>query len=604
MSLKPTYCEPCPKYPSDTELDNVSIYFDAEDVSKTSEDDNDYVFGGSMDSPVSPKCYFTLVGAEFDNATDDFEEAGQSGQTETFNSAEIVHLVPNFRDHRSHSFGVFEKKKLSPIVERKLPQHVRSTENLRSSIESGDGEQEIVTKVKRKLGIAGISRQSSKERKTLLDDASRSANPSPYIEKMIKDLFIHKSTDEQSFKAIDPLEIERKISFEESNYVFTKVPGRSKSYNDGGGRGGSFKNLFSPVVQRFLSRDYKHAKEYSHSSGSIDRRRAYSDNTYSESDSNMKVDFIEEEIDDDCFWNDVCFTPRLDRPTREIQKEYRRNSSPEAFPDEVKFMCLFKKNSRDKRDDKSDKKRSTPKLDRKNKDKNPKLSRENSISSPWGSRKGTPKLSRESSIASPLGSKKGTPKLSRESSFASPMGSRKGTPKLSRESSLTSPFSSKKGTPKLSRESSVNSVTVTRGDPLMPKVTSMPQLVSKRSSTPKLERRKSTPKLRRRKESSHERIKKKMSDSELNKNKRELDVRSNRCTSTPELSRKRLLKSKSREKSFDSVHSSVHYMNSGSERKSEKRKSRKETYACEQDDKFMIEKWLDHVSNFVGIFYI
>lgn len=602
MDLKPGYCEHCSKFQTDVEpdFDTVSVYFDAEDFDKTQEVESPDVFGVGLDSPDSPRCFFTLDSSDFEQQNEKNEDTEQLSPVDLISPTELLSLSPTVRDHRSNSFGVFEKKKLSPIVERKITTQVRSTENLKSSLDENDVEEEVVTKARRKIGIAGIARQSSKDRKALIDAASKSLNPSPNIEKMIKDLFIHKSTDEQSFKAIDPLEIERKISYEEKNYDFTKVPTRSKSYNDTGGRVGSLKNLFSPVVQRFLSRDVKVGKEYSHSSGSLDRRRAYSDNTYSESDSNLKLEFSTEEIDDDCFWNDICFTPRLDRQTRERQKDYRRNSSPEAFPDELKFTCLFKKNTKDKKDDnaKLEKKKSTPKLDRKNKgDRAAKLSRENSLSSPWGSRKGTPKLSRESSLTSPIGSKRGTPKLSRESSLASPMGSRKGTPKLSRESSFTSPFSSKKGTPKLSRESSVNSPKCTKSEQKMSKVTSMPQLEN-RKSTPKLERRKSTPKLRQRKESSHERVRKKMSDSELNKHKKELDLQLNRCTSTPELSRKRLLKSRSREKSFEGSNENK----SNSVTKCEKRRSRKDTYSSESDEKFMIEKWLDHVSNFVGIF--
>lgn len=596
MAMQPEYCKKCAQTATNTEqdYDAVSVYFDAEDFVAGSQDHEKEVLARESETQTDPeylpKCYFTLDSFENeqDVSIDGEIEKGNYGVRP--DGSNLLHIdSSNVHDSRS-SAGVFEKKVLSPIVERKMNAYIQSAQDLRSSTDDGESEEPEEVKTKRKIGLSGRNQPSCKERKATTETGRRSANPTPNIEKMIKDLFIYKTFNEQSFKAVDPLEVEKKTSHGSSKLWLSK---RSESYETNF-RGGSIKNLFSPVVQRFLSRDWKPGKQLRHSNDSLDRRRAYSDNTFSDSETNLRVEISSEELIDDCFEDDVDYERSVETHKKQRQKDFRRNSSPEAFPQEMKLMCLFKRNIKEKKDEKPERKKSTKEWKTKG-DKSCRLSRENSVSSPWGSRKGTPKLSRESSLASPAGSKKGTHYLSRESSLASPVGSRMGTPKSSREGSYTSPHNSKRGTPKLSRDSSPSSPKCLRNETKMPKVTSMPQLESKRQ-TPKLERRKSTPKLKRQKDSSREHVRqKKMSDSELNRQKTP-GVKLNRCTSTPELSRKRFVKSKSREKSFEVGQCS-------STSKKPERRSKKETCMCEQDPRVMTERWLDQVLYFsVGTF--
>lgn len=595
MAMQPEYCKKCAQTftNSEQEFDTISVYFDAEDFVAGSPDDEKEKQARESETQTDPehppKCYFTLDSFENEQEVSMVSEIEKGNHGVRIDGSNLLHIDSSYDHDSRSSTGVFEKKVLSPIVERKMNAYFQSAQDIRSSTDDAESEELEEVKTKCKIGLSSRNQPSCRERKAMTDTGRKSANPTPNIEKMIKDLFIHKTFNEQSFKAVDPLEVEKKASHGSRKLWQSK---RSESYETNF-RGGSIKNLFSPVVQRFLSRDWKPRKQFGHSNDSLDRRRAYSDNTFSDSDTNLRMEISSEELIDDCFEDDVDYENSVETHKKQRQKDFRRNSSPEAFPQEMKLMCLFKRNLKEKKDEKPERKKSTKEWKTKG-DKSCRLSRENSVSSPWGSRKGTPKLSRESSLASPAGSKKGTYYLSRESSLASPAGSRMGTPKSSREGSYTSPYSSKRGTPKLSRDSSPSSPKCLKNEHKMPKVTSMPQLESKRP-TPKLERRRSTPKLKRQKDSSRDHVRKKMSDSELNRQKTP-GAKLNRCTSTPELSRKRFVKTKSRDKSFEVGQCS-------STSKKPERKSKKETCMCEQDQRVMTERWLDQVLYFsVGTF--
>jgi len=419
-------------------------------------------------------------------------------------SSSTIWLQPSGRDLRTNSWtgGHIDKKMLSPIAERRASLHSQSMSELGHL-------------------RAKYSTNEPPEVHSDEEDGGGAEKKSSYIARMMRDLFIHKTPDENIFHAIDPLELERRINSSIALGGYQDDIKRTRSEHTSSMLG-SIKNAFSPFVSRIKTSSSSPKIQISGHYGS--KERSLSDDFDRTSTQGLP------DTGADDVWNDVCYAPRFDKGSR---LDYRRRSSPEGLQMYDHFKSLVNK-------EQTKEKKVTHKNDKRKFGLTHSSSKDKGLTSPWQSRKGTPKLSRENSLVSPLSSEKGTPKispkLSRQSSLQSPVGSKKGkftfespfssrrgTPKLSRESSTTSPLLlSKEGNTPLKRGGSLNSFCfkiglkfdtdssaasspVTKARPLMPKVTSMPLLITKRSAKPEQEKgtpkqkRANTPKLSRRK---------------------------------------------------------------------------------------------------------
>lgn len=534
---------------------------------------------------------------------------------------------------KSSTFScLLRKKLLSPIIERRK----RSAQLETASYTCKDGQIETKT-----------DEDIKAERDPISTDANvLPGSQTPYIGQMMKSLLLQSKTDEKEFKALDPLDIERKI-------ISTPKLASSEYYK----KSKSCASALGKVKAKFGF--FKNA-----ASG---QKRAYSDSTYPSTDDVM----LELSTDgsygsESSIFDDVCFTQGLDQGGLRQDNRIRRISSSDILPRRqtktglIPFFDVF----RDKKVEypfqkKSSSKPELPcrydsgirKLIRESSDPviqrsgkvTPKLSRESSTDSPCGSKKGTLLLSRDSSLSSPFGSKNGTPVLSRGSSFASPNGSKR-TPKSGKRSDSASPYGSKKGTPKMSRESSLASPLTAKAEysslsqtkkataksvrennqdssmcskkpaqaaesshklrtKKMSKVKSLPQIETKKGlHTPKLKRRLSTPRIRR-----HTEI-----------------INQEKTVSSPKVNRQKLTKSEflsnstlketgtrkngqsSGAKVFDGAYRGHTKYTEGTrsktnaERQDSTRKSQIDVYQISQADR--VEKWLETIS-VVGVFF-
>lgn len=417
---------------------------------------------GSRNEKAS-KCSYR----RFLTVDDDIEEVFKDLPQD--DSADKEDKSENMKNHvkRHSSFGSYIRKKLlSPIVERKKGK-CRGIQSSVVNSEKGHIEDLMIDK-----DNPSVDEDDSTVGSDVLDKSE-----APNIGLMMKSLFLKSETNEKEFKAIDPLDMERRISCDPKN-VFSE---RGKKVRASSGPIGKIKQkVFKSSSSGHIGQRNSYNCEASASTGDVP---GTSIKLLGDRDDQFKIYLFDNDGIDE----------KMEHRARRSAEDFRRNSSPEIFPrpsTKPNFVSLFdifreKKNGRNnenrslskpelrKRCDSDSKKlhreRSEPYIAsfssnssklRKgsscssfaSKRGTPVLSRESSIASPFTSKRGTPVLSRESSFASSFASKRGTPILSRDSSFAS-----KGTPKSSHGSNSNSPYGSKRGTPKLSRDSSLAS---------------------------------------------------------------------------------------------------------------------------------------------------
>lgn len=527
---------------------------------------------------------------------------------------------------KSSTFSyLLRKKLLSPIIERR----------------KGSAQQETASDICKDVQIENKTDEEIKAEKDPIFTDARALPESqaPNIGQMMKSLLFQSKTDETEFKALDPLDIERKI-------ISTQKLATSEYYK----KSKSCASALGKVKAKFgLCKNAVSGQ-----------KRAYSDSTYPSTDEVM-LDFSTDESygSESSIFDDVCFTERFDQVGLRQDNGIRRISSSDILPRrqtktglnpffdvfrDKKMEHPFQKKSSSKpelhcRSDSGIRKlireRSDPVIQRSWKN-TPKFSRASSTDSPCGSKTGTSLLSRDSSLSSPFGSKNGTPVLSRGSSFASPNGSKR-TPKTGKRSDSASPYGSKKGTPKLSRESSVASPLTSKTEynslsqskkataksresdwdssvcsktpaqaaesshklqtKKMSKVKSLPQIETKKGlQTPKLKRRLSTPRIRRHREIVNQ--EKTASSPKVNRQKMTKSELINNSTSKEAGTRKNGHSSGAKEydRAFrgHTKYTEGTKSKTSAERLDSTRKSQIDVYQISQADR--VEKWLETIS--------
>ena len=214
-------------------------------------------------------------------------------------------MMKYHKELRSHSYCM-EKKLLSPIVERK----VSSPGHIGILTESPEKKEEVDSKKEKKKNFFGGFASSNREsRCSSSSDEKNSRTSSPNITKMIKDLLLSNASNDNIFTAIDPVEIEQKISKENSSLYRT----RSVSFK----RSSSLKRFFSPLTTRWFS-----------SSSSSRSRRLCSDSSEND-DVKVVVQSEDNNFDKSYGLDEVMMSPRSKRIQKQNNMIMRRNSSPE-----------------------------------------------------------------------------------------------------------------------------------------------------------------------------------------------------------------------------------------------------------------------------------